>query len=37
MMMLVLKHFNAIQRLATETPRPFIFGISDKGAFDRLD
>jgi hypothetical protein len=37
MMMLVLKHFNEIQRLATETARPFIFGISDKGSFDRLD
>jgi hypothetical protein len=31
------KHFNEIQRLATETARPFIFGISDKGSFDRLD
>jgi PIN like domain len=37
MMMLVLKHFNEIQRLATETAGPFIFGISDKGSFDRLD
>jgi hypothetical protein len=36
-MMLVLKHFNAIERVATETARPFIFGISDKGSFDRLD
>ena len=37
MMMLVLKHFEEIQRLANETDRPFIFGISDKGSFDRLD
>jgi hypothetical protein len=37
MMMLVLKNFGEIQRLAAETARPFIFGISDKGSFDRLD
>lgn len=37
MMMLVLKHFDEIQQLAKETARPFIFGISDKGSFDRLD
>jgi len=37
MMVLVLKHFNEIQRLATATTRPFIFGISDKGSIDRLD
>jgi hypothetical protein len=37
LMMLVLRHFNEIQRVTTETKRPFIFGISDKGSFDRLD
>jgi hypothetical protein len=37
MMMLVLRHFNEIQKVATETKRPFIFGISDKGSFNRLD
>jgi hypothetical protein len=37
MMMLVLKSFNEIQTLATETKRPFIFGISDRGSIDRLD
>ena len=37
MMMLVLKHFNEMQRLADETTRPFIFGISDKGSIERLD
>jgi hypothetical protein len=37
MMMLVLKSFNEMQTLATETKRPFIFGISDRGSIDRLD
>ena len=37
MMMLVLKQFNEMQRLAEETTRPFVFGISDKGSIDRLD
>ena len=37
MMMLVLRSFNEIQTLATETNRPFIFGISDRGSIDRLD
>jgi hypothetical protein len=37
MMMLVLKSFNEIQKLATQTKRPFIFGISDRGSIDRLD
>jgi hypothetical protein len=37
MMMLVLKSFNEMQRLATQTKRPFIFGISDRGSIDRLD
>ena len=37
MMMLVLKHFNEMQRLANETRPPFVFGISDKGSIDRLD
>jgi PIN like domain len=37
MMVLVLKSFNEIQTLATQTKRPFIFGISDRGSIDRLD
>lgn len=37
MMMLVLKHFQEMQRLADKTTRPFVFGISDKGSIDRLD
>jgi PIN like domain len=37
MMMLVLRSFNEMQTLATETKRPFIFGISDRGSIDRLD
>ena len=37
MMMLVLKHFQEMQRLADETTRPFVFGISDRGSIDRLD
>lgn len=37
MMMLVLKSFNEMQTLATETKRPFIFEISDRGSIDRLD
>ena len=37
MMVLLLRHFSEIQRLASETKRPFIFGVSDRGSFDRLD
>ena len=37
MMLLVLTHFSQIQSLASETPKPFVFGISDRGSIDRLD
>ena len=37
MMVLLLRHFSEIQRLTSETKRPFIFGVSDRGSFDRLD
>ena len=33
---LILKHLPRIKGLAAKTERPFIFGISDRGNFDRL-
>jgi hypothetical protein len=37
LMILILKHFEEIQKLAGSTNRPFIFGISDRGSIARLD
>ncbi|MBI2997965.1 MAG: hypothetical protein HYY46_05855 [Deltaproteobacteria bacterium] len=37
MTIMILEHFDEIQKLAQQTPRPFIFGISDRGSVDRLD
>ena len=33
---LILKHLQRIKELAAKTERPFIFGISDRGKFERL-
>ena len=33
---LILKHLQRIKELAAKTKRPFIFGISDRGKFERL-
>jgi PIN like domain len=37
MMILILKHFEQMEKYAGSTKPPFIFGISDKGSIDRLD
>jgi len=31
-----LQHLDEIEHLANRTPRPFIFGISDRGSIERL-
>jgi predicted nuclease of predicted toxin-antitoxin system len=37
MTILILRHFQQMEAFASSTRRPLIFGISDKGSFDRLD
>jgi len=32
----ILQHLDEIEQLANRTPRPFIFGISDRGSIERL-
>jgi hypothetical protein len=36
MTIMVLRHFGEMERLASRTKRPFIFGISDRGSIEQL-